>query len=589
MAPSLDDLALYPLALRPGSVLGKRFQVLRALPGSSAFAVTYLANDLEARQRVVVKELLPRSVASRAADGRRVRAHSPEDERALGRYLRRFMREAELLAELDHPNLPRVIACFAAHGTACLVSDHAEGMPLAEHLAHRGGHLPADEAIAIVAALLDALQALHAEGVIHGHVTPDNVRITAGSRPLLLGFGTTRSVVGGAKEPTPGFAAIEQYSGRDVGPWTDVHGAAALLHHLLTGAPPVSAVERAAGRMLAPPSTGTGAPEPPPAVARVMTGALAVLPEGRPHSAEELRRRLLEAAEQRELPGEAQRALDVVIPTRTGLRVGVDDEPPMAQALATVLESLHFEPPVIPEPWSERIRRLARAPIAVGIAAFAVLLILGSVVLHGESGSDEEAESYPQWKAPVATDAAGDIGPPFSASALESGAGTSRHQLADSVIVLQSDGPPRLPDRSATGASAPAPGSDARRASAPRPGAVAPMASGLSTAALPVPMTVPAGIAGIAGVIMPFEATSELREQLAQGNVKAQFGDYVVAQRTFRAALDRVEQLSAAYPNEQTLPATRRSIEQAMQRARRACEAENTVLRSRSAAPVPCD
>ncbi|MDQ3951118.1 MAG: serine/threonine protein kinase, partial [Gemmatimonadota bacterium] len=290
MRAARDDRLAYTLALHPGTLLAGRYHLLRVLGGSSPVAVTYLADDQTAQEQVVVKEFLPRTFAGRAADGLTIRPHSGDDAPAFTRALRRFTREADLLADIVHPNIPRVRSHFAANGTAYLVVDYYDGVTAAEHVAASGGRVPVERAVALVMGALGGLQVLHTDGVIHGYVTPQNILVTAESRPLVLALGTTRQVVGQAKEPVPGFAPIEEYASQELGPWTDVYACGAVLYQLLTGTTPSSAIERAAGHMVTLP--WPAAADVPSSVARVITSALALLPAGRPHSAEEFRRRL---------------------------------------------------------------------------------------------------------------------------------------------------------------------------------------------------------------------------------------------------------------------------------------------------------
>ena len=93
-----------------------------------------------------------------------------------------------------------------------------------------------------------------------------------------------------ASDLAPGFAAFEQYGTRDIGPWTDVYAASALLYYLLTGVTPPSALERAAGEPIA--SLAAVVPGLPPNVARLVLRGMSLLPQQRPHAASELRRQL---------------------------------------------------------------------------------------------------------------------------------------------------------------------------------------------------------------------------------------------------------------------------------------------------------
>lgn len=283
----------YTLALRPGTRVGERYVVLRLLAGTSDFALTYLGHDSHNDVAVVVKELLPRGLVGRSGSAR-VRAHSPEADKEFGRVLRRFVREGEILVDLRHPALAGAVDVVEDHGTGYLVMPRHETLRLSDHLPTVGGRLTTSEAVAFTDGLLGALETLHAEGILHREVSPSTVHVRHDGAPLLLGLGAWRHVPGRNREPVAGFDPIEQYGGRDVGPWSDVYGAAAVLYYLVTGTTPVSAIERAGGAQLR--SPGVWAADMSPPMATAIVRGLSLAPEGRPHSAAELRRHLADAA-----------------------------------------------------------------------------------------------------------------------------------------------------------------------------------------------------------------------------------------------------------------------------------------------------
>lgn len=285
--------AAYTLALRPGTRLDGRYVVLRLLAGTSDFALTYLAHDSRDDIAVVLKELLPRGLVGRSGEGA-LRAHSPDAEREFGRVLRRFVREGEILIDLRHPALPGALDVVEDHETAYLVMPRHDALRLSEHLPSVGGRLAMGEAVSFVDGLLGALATLHGEGILHREVSSSTVHIRQDGSPLLLGLGAWRHVPGRNREPVAGFDPIEQYGGRDVGPWSDVYGAAAVLYYMATGTTPVSAIERAGGAQLRSPGAW-GADVSPPMATAIVRG-LSLTPEGRPHSAAELRRHLADAA-----------------------------------------------------------------------------------------------------------------------------------------------------------------------------------------------------------------------------------------------------------------------------------------------------
>jgi eukaryotic-like serine/threonine-protein kinase len=159
----------------------------------------------------------------------------------------RFRREAELMARLDHPSIVAIRELGTlADGRPFLVMDRLDGVDLEVMLAERG-HLPLDEALAILEALAGALDAAHAAGVIHRDVKPSNVFLDrrTPNRVVLLDFGVAKLLDPAAGSLTGSLVAIgtptcmapEQIVGGEITARTDVYGLANLAFHLIAGEP----------------------------------------------------------------------------------------------------------------------------------------------------------------------------------------------------------------------------------------------------------------------------------------------------------------------------------------------------------------
>jgi serine/threonine-protein kinase len=178
------------------------------------------------------------------------RAHLADDERR-----RRFVREARLVAALEHPGIVRVLEVGEADGVAFLAMELVSGKSLRAwiHDARRAGAMPnVADAIAIAHGIAEAVAFAHGRGVIHRDLKPDNVMVLPGLDVRILDFGLAklREVEGGALYEaetetnltndgrvlgTPGYMAPEQASGKDVGFAVDVFALGAILYELLTG------------------------------------------------------------------------------------------------------------------------------------------------------------------------------------------------------------------------------------------------------------------------------------------------------------------------------------------------------------------
>ena len=242
-APFADSLV-------PGTVLGE-FELIRVL-GVGGFGIVYLALDRVLLRQVAIKEYLPAALASRGvSDQISLRTESNASRFASG--LESFVNEARLLASFDHPSLVKVHRFWKANGTAYMAMPYYPGQTLKE--ARRGMGMAPDEAWLrrVIDPLLDALEALHAQGVYHRDIAPDNILLPPDAEPVLLDFGSARRVIGDQTQALtailkPNFAPVEQYAdeaGMRQGPYTDLYALGATVHFMLTGRTPMPAVMRA--------------------------------------------------------------------------------------------------------------------------------------------------------------------------------------------------------------------------------------------------------------------------------------------------------------------------------------------------------
>jgi len=245
--------------LPPRTLLNNRYYIGRVL-GQGGFGITYLGIDTYLDIKLAIKEYFPRELVSRETGTQQVSIHSGTYEDQYNYALEKFLLEARTLARFEgHPNIISVRDFFKTNGTAYLVMVYLEGTTLKNYLDHRGLALSYPDALAIMIPVLDALRAIHAEGVLHRDISPDNIFITRTGRVVLIDFGAARQAIGEREKHLsvvlkPGYAPEEQYRSRgSQGPWTDIYAVAATFYRSITGRMPPESLDRLESDSLVPP------------------------------------------------------------------------------------------------------------------------------------------------------------------------------------------------------------------------------------------------------------------------------------------------------------------------------------------------
>jgi serine/threonine protein kinase len=268
-----------------------RFRLLERL-GQGGMGTVYRALDPADGTVVAVKVLRPEFL------------HRPGA-------LRRFHKEARILAEVNSPYVTNLLEVNEDAGIEYLVVEYVAGRTLGQLVAERG---PLDEktALAVTADVARGLAGAHERGIVHRDIKPDNVLLvgagTDGPGPLrvkLSDFGLARHVVeseslnltqAGAVVGTPVYMAPEQGAGEAVGPPADVYALGATLFYLLAGRPPFTADSALAllarHRSEPPPSLARINPALSEGTCRLVEKALAKSPEARYAGAADLLRDL---------------------------------------------------------------------------------------------------------------------------------------------------------------------------------------------------------------------------------------------------------------------------------------------------------
>jgi eukaryotic-like serine/threonine-protein kinase len=199
--------------LRPGSVVEKRFEIVREI-GRGGFGAVYEAKDLT----------LERTVALKIVTGGQ-RGALRED---------RLAREAGAAARLSHPNIVQLHDMGRSEHGPFLVFELLRGEPLEALLAR--GPLPLRQALHLARDVAAGLGHAHAAGVVHRDLKPANVFVTADGHAKILDFGLARAFgERSVQAGTPAYMAPEQWRGAPEDERTDVFALGVLLYEMLTG------------------------------------------------------------------------------------------------------------------------------------------------------------------------------------------------------------------------------------------------------------------------------------------------------------------------------------------------------------------
>lgn len=230
------------------SVLQGAYLIGRVL-GDGGFGITYCGYDMNLQKKVAIKEYFPYQIATRDANGHKVRCADARYLSFFDAEKERFVDEARILAGLEkQQGVVNVIYFFYENKTAYIVMEYVEGESLLRHMAGSGGRLPVAQAKELLKGVLAALAGVHKKGVVHKDISPDNILITPEGKARLIDFGASfRKGEGGErlKVYKESYSPPEQIEGRDdVGAWSDVYAFAATFYHCITGVKPLSAIHR---------------------------------------------------------------------------------------------------------------------------------------------------------------------------------------------------------------------------------------------------------------------------------------------------------------------------------------------------------
>jgi serine/threonine protein kinase len=242
------------MQLKRGTILkGGEFIIIDVL-GKGGFGITYLAIQSGLNRKVAVKEFFMEDFCNRDEETSAVSVPSVGSFAQVMRFKTQFLKEAQTIATLNHPNIIKIISVFEENGTAYYVMEYVDGGSL-DKMSTPQAPMSEAQAVNYVIQIAEALDYLHDNNILHLDVKPANILVCNG-KAVLIDFGISKRYDPAYGEQTStnvlaiseGYAPLEQYTKEGVAHFTpaaDVYSLGATLYKLVTGNKPSSAGELA--------------------------------------------------------------------------------------------------------------------------------------------------------------------------------------------------------------------------------------------------------------------------------------------------------------------------------------------------------
>src|SRR5690349_5840537 len=207
-----------------GAVLGGRYEILREL-GEGGMGAVYQARDRELDRIIALKTVRPDLAQSASS-------------------LQRFKQELILARQITHRNVIRIYDLGESEGIKYITMEYIDGKDLRFAIREK---LPVEQLVEIVKQICNALQAAHAEGVIHRDLKPQNIMRDKNGRVVVMDFGLARSLEtagltqSGALVGTLEYMSPEQALGQQIDHRSDIFALGIIFYELLTGQAPYKA------------------------------------------------------------------------------------------------------------------------------------------------------------------------------------------------------------------------------------------------------------------------------------------------------------------------------------------------------------
>lgn len=243
--PPKESYHLYPEVM-----LADRYEI-GTVVAYGGFGIIYRAWDTKMNTMVAVKEYFPSALVNRSPGSQQIFVYSGRKKTEFEIGLKGFLEEARNTARFStYENVVNVYDYFEENGTAYLVMEYMDGVSLKQYTKENGGRIDWRQAVGIGCSMADILKIVHAAGILHRDISPDNIMICRNGKIKLFDFGAAR-FSGEDSEMTRtvilkiGFAPPEQYRKKSIqGPYTDIYALGATLYRSITGIKPEESVNR---------------------------------------------------------------------------------------------------------------------------------------------------------------------------------------------------------------------------------------------------------------------------------------------------------------------------------------------------------
>ena len=236
--------------LRKGTRLIGRYTIECVL-GQGGFGITYLGMDELHKKKVAIKEFFPQGIVTRNIEYEdTVTVTLVGEKENYDKGKERFLKEAQTMAMFSKDKgIVKALDFFEINNTAYIVMEYLEGVTLKQYL-RENKRIDAEDLVELLVPLIESLDEIHSQGLIHRDISPDNIMVLPDGRIKLMDFGAARDYTEfGEKSLSivlkPGYAPPEQYQTHGVqGPWTDIYALCATMYKCITGENPPDAIDR---------------------------------------------------------------------------------------------------------------------------------------------------------------------------------------------------------------------------------------------------------------------------------------------------------------------------------------------------------